>query len=368
MLQATTGGAAGIGTEQTRSVELATAKRGNRLLGHPVELQKENSLCSSEGGTNAALKVVTRPETVAILGTTCSGSAVPASRIMSEAGMVMVSGMNSAPSLTAIDGKRGENWQPGYFRTMAGDAGFGQSAAQFVVKELGITKAATIDDGDPYTRGLAEFFRKTFSKLGGRVVLSAVINKGDTDMEPVLTAVADAGAELIFIPLFQPEADFIVRQARQMSGLENIGMVATMTIVQDTFIQSVGTDGIGMYFAVPFSIKCTEKKELVAAYTSRFGEPPQTILYGYAYDAANLLFNAIEAVGVLEKDGTLHIGRQALRDALYTTVDFEGVTGTLSCDEFGDCGIARFKILRLDDPASGLKGLEANVIRTYTSE
>ncbi|MCP4116600.1 MAG: ABC transporter substrate-binding protein, partial [Desulfobacteraceae bacterium] len=188
LLQATTGGGtASFGIDQTRCVELALAKRGNRLLGHPVELQRENSLCSPEGGTIAALKVVARPETVAIIGTTCSGSAVPASRIMSEAGMVMVSGTNSAPCLTAIDGKRGKNWQPGYFRTRVSDAGLGQSAAKFVFKELGITKAATIDDGDPYTRGLSEFFRKTFSKLGGRIVLSAVVNKGDTDMGPVLT-------------------------------------------------------------------------------------------------------------------------------------------------------------------------------------
>ncbi|MCP4119817.1 MAG: ABC transporter substrate-binding protein, partial [Desulfobacteraceae bacterium] len=167
LLQVTTGGAAISGIVQTRSVELAIAKRGNQLIGHPVELQRENSLCSPEGGTNAALKVVTRPQTVAILGTSCSGSAVPASRIMSEAGMVMVSGTNTAPSLTAIDGKRGENWRPGYFRTMVSAAGLGQSAAKFVFKELGITKAATIDDGDPYTRGLAELFRKAFIKSVG---------------------------------------------------------------------------------------------------------------------------------------------------------------------------------------------------------
>ncbi|MCP4116140.1 MAG: ABC transporter substrate-binding protein, partial [Desulfobacteraceae bacterium] len=254
------------------------------------------------------------------------------------------------------------------FRTMVSAAGLGQSAAKFVFKELGITKAATIDDGDPYTLGLAEIFRKAFNKLGGRIVLSAVVNKGDTDMGPVLTAVADAGAELIFMPLFQPEADFIVRQARQMNSLKDIGMMATMSIVQNTFIPSVGTDGIGMYFATAFPTKNAKRDELVAAYTSRFGEPPQKFVYAFTYDAANLLFNAIEAVAVREKDGTLHIGRQALRDAMYATVDFEGVTGKLSCDEFGDCGVARFKIVRLDDPASGIKGLEANVIHTYTSE
>ena len=50
-----------------------------------------------------------------------------------------------------------------------------------------------------------------------------------------------------------------------------------------------------------------------------------------------MLFAAIEEVAVQDDDGTLHIGRQALRDALYATKDFVGITGTLNCDQYGDC-------------------------------
>lgn len=101
--------------------------------------------------------------------------------------------------------------------------------------------------------------------------------------------------------------------------------------------------------------------------SSRFGEQPGKLGhgFGYAYDAVNLLFNAIEAVKVTERDGTFNMGRQALRDALYATVDFEGLTGKLSCDEFGDCAVTRVKIVRLDDPAYGIEALESNVVYTY---
>ena len=54
-------------------------------------------------------------------------------------------------------------------------------------------------------------------------------------------------------------------------------------------------------------------------------------------DGAMMLLAAIEKVAVQDDDGTLHIGRQALRDALYATADFDGVTGKLNCNEFGDC-------------------------------
>jgi len=42
-------------------------------------------------------------------------------------------------------------------------------------------------------------------------------------------------------------------------------------------------------------------------------------------------------VGVLDSDGNLHIPRKALRDEVYATKGFQGVTGTLNCDENGDC-------------------------------
>ncbi|MFP5239355.1 MAG: ABC transporter substrate-binding protein, partial [Acidobacteriota bacterium] len=63
--------------------------------------------------------------------------------------------------------------------------------------------------------------------------------------------------------------------------------------------------------------------------------------------------------------GTMHVGRQALRDALYATTGFKGVTGTLTCNEFGDCAPPRFNVLRLDDLSKGVEGLRANVLFTY---
>ena len=50
-----------------------------------------------------------------------------------------------------------------------------------------------------------------------------------------------------------------------------------------------------------------------------------------------MVMDAIEKVAVQGSDGTLLIGRQALRDALYATSGMEGITGTISCDENGDC-------------------------------
>jgi branched-chain amino acid transport system substrate-binding protein len=66
-------------------------------------------------------------------------------------------------------------------------------------------------------------------------------------------------------------------------------------------------------------------------------ENPISIFHAHAYDAMNMVIAAIEKVAVQDADGTLHIPRQAMRDAMYATKDFPGLTGNLTCTPTGDC-------------------------------
>jgi branched-chain amino acid transport system substrate-binding protein len=65
----------------------------------------------------------------------------------------------------------------------------------------------------------------------------------------------------------------------------------------------------------------------------------------------NMIIASIEEVGIEDDDGTLWIPRQALRDALFATSGFEGLTGTLTCDEFGDCADPAITVSRIEDGA-----------------
>jgi branched-chain amino acid transport system substrate-binding protein len=339
-------------------------------LGHPIELQKVDDQCSSEGGATGGLKIVADPQIVAILGASCSAAAVPAAKIMSEAGLVMISGSNTAPSLTAVAGKQGSNWQPGYFRAVYNDALQGRAAATFVFQELGLRRVATLNDGDAYSTGLTGVFSEVFKELGGEITMTATINKGDADMRPVLAAVAASGAELMFFPLFEPEGNFITQQAKEVEGFEDIILVSADGLLTSTFIETVGVDAVGMYFVGPNTPEGPAYETFISNYKAKYGEAPISSLHAHAYDASNILLKAIEAVAVQDTQTpeTLHLGRQALRDALYGTVNFQGLTGHLTCDKFGDCGVPRFKVVRLDDPAAGFEGLAANVIYRYTPD
>lgn len=362
VLQALSGEIAPLGLAQIRGLELALDKRNYQILKHPVVLQIEDTGCTAEGGANAALKLIADPQTAAIFGTTCSGAAATASKAMSDAGLTMISGNNSAPFLTAIAGNPGPSWQEGYFRTAPNEENAGKAAADYVYQELGLRRAATINDNDIYTRGLTESFKKAFRELGGQIVLDTAINKGDSEMEPVLTAVANSRAELLFFPLFQPEANHILLQARKIPAFDNIVLISGGALIEKTFLEAVGEAAQGMCFVGPAQPGGPAVEELTAAYTAKYREEPTVSYFLSGYDAADLLFHAMGQAAVAEQDGTLHIGRKALRDILYATSTFKGVTGILGCDPFGDCASSSFVILRLDDPTLGLNGLEANVV------
>jgi branched-chain amino acid transport system substrate-binding protein len=91
-----------------------------------------------------------------------------------------------------------------------------------------------------------------------------------------------------------------------------------------------------MYLSGPY-VTGDSYDAFLAKWEEKFGGTPPSGFHAFAYDATNILFDAIEEVAVEDSDGTLPIGRQALRDAIAATSNFDGLTGTLSCTEFGDC-------------------------------
>ena len=149
-----------LGSSMQRAVAMAVADYGP-IKGHNVNLGAGlDSLCTPEGGAAAADTVTGDRRVVGIIGTSCSAAAVAASPIISEAGLVMVSPTNTAPSLTSdLRGNAGSDYHPGYFRTSNNDLHEAEAVAEFAYDDLGLRSMGVIHDGDPYTSGLARRVR-----------------------------------------------------------------------------------------------------------------------------------------------------------------------------------------------------------------
>jgi branched-chain amino acid transport system substrate-binding protein len=329
------GATASLGDDSRGGIEIAIADRGGELLGHPIELTGEDSLCSAEGGQAAGTKLSADNTIVGIIGTNCSGSARAAMPLISAAGMVMISPSNTNPDLT--DPNHSDH-HAGYFRTAHNDLFQGRIAAEFAYNELGVRSVATIHDGSPYAESLQRVFAEVFTELGGTVTAQEAINVGDTDMGPVLTTIAAGAPELIYYPIFEPEVSLMTAKAREISGLETTILMGADAGFSDTMPEASGSAAVGMYLSGPYvDVNNTDYQEFLAKWADQIGGVPPSGFHAHAYDATNMILDGIEAVAVVGDDGTVYIGRQALRDYLYALEGFAGLTGNLSCDENGDC-------------------------------
>lgn len=344
---------ASLGEDTKRGVEIAMADKGGKLLGHPIKLTGQDTGCGPEGGQAAATKLASDPTVVAAVGSNCSSAARPGVPILWKAGISTVSPSNTAPYLT--DPKRGPEYD-GYLRTAHNDKVQGAVAAQFAIKKMGVKKAATIHDGSVYAEQLQAVFAEEFKKLGGTITSQEAVAPTDTDMRPVLTKIATGKPEFIYYPIFIAAAGHITRQVKEVAGLEKVYLMSADGSFSPDFYKAAGEAAIGMFHSSPdFSAFAAGYKGFLEKHQKKFGEKPIAPFHAHGYDAAMMIFAAIEKVAVKDGD-SIHIGRKALRDALYATKGMQGLTGKLTCDKFGDCADPRIAVYQ--QTAENIKKLE----------
>jgi len=331
-----------LGLDTRYGVEIAIDDK-KTVLGHPIELTGEDTGCNAEGGQAAATKIAADRTVVAIVGTNCSSEARPAAPIITAAGLTMVSPSNTAPDLTDP-----AKHQAGYLRTAHNDKVQGAAMAKFAWEKLGVKKAATIHDGSLYADQLQQVFADEFKKLGGTITAQEAVDPKDTDMKPVLARIAATQPELIYYPIFIAAGGFITSQARQTPGLETVYLSSADGTFSPDFVKAAGEACQDMYHSSPdFAAFGQAYQDFLKKYETKYGRKVMAPFHGHAYDAANMIFAAIEKVAVQDADGTLHIGRQALRDALFATKDFKGLTGNLTCSPTGDCADPKIAVYQM---------------------
>jgi branched-chain amino acid transport system substrate-binding protein len=314
--------------------------KAGKLLGHDVKLTTEDEtdpssgVCGKAGGQSGATKLAADPTVVGVVGTTCSSAAQGvADKILSQKGILLISASNTAATLTAPG-----IHQPFYARTAQNDAIQGRVVADFIYKKLGLKRLATIHDESPYASGLTFVVAAFFKKLGGTVTAEEGSSSADKDFKPLLTSIAQGKPEIIYFPDFNPECALLSIQAKQIPGLKDVKLMGSDGCNDATFIKTAKTAANGVFLSSPnvSSFTSAAYNSFLAAYKKQFGEPTASF-NGHAFDAFNLIANAIKKVTVRQSDGTLLIPRTALKDALFATKNFQGLTANLNCQTSGDC-------------------------------
>jgi len=344
------GADASLGEDSEQGVEVALDDIKNTFHGHDILLTKEDGLCTPDGGATAATKLAADSTLVGLIGSACSDEVVGGIATLTAAGLTTISPSNTRPALTAEN--RGPTYA-GYARTAHNDAFQGKVAAEYAYNTMGMKSAATIHDGSGYAEALVGVFEKEFTALGGKIVASEAIAKGTTDMTTTLTTMAAAKPDLIYMPLFIAEAGFLQSQIPGVAGLETVKTLGADGHYSKDFLKAAGSSAVGHLQTSPnFSAFTGDYPGFIKKLKAKFGDAsPLSAFHAQAYDATNMLFAAMDKATTENADGSLTIGLGALRDAVFATKDFEGLTGTLSCTPTGDCGapvIAVYEITQAD--------------------
>ncbi len=316
---ALTGAQASFGTSTNNAIKMAVeeinAKGG--VLGKPVEIRVEDDNSQAAQVPSAVLKLINEDNVLAILGEVASSSSLAAAPICQKAGVPMLSPTSTNPKVTQVGDY--------IFRACFIDPYVGESLANFSKSKLNAKTAAIFTDvKSDYSKGLSQYFKESFTKIGGKIVSTESYQAGDTNFRSQLTNIKGQKPDVIYIPGYYTEIGNIAVQAR------SLGMDQTL----------LGSDGwdspklfeIGKravdnsYFSNHYSPDSKDPKvvKFVADYKAKYKETPDA-LAAVAYDAAYIMFDAITRAG--ETD------RGKIRDALAATKDFDGVTGKISMNK-----------------------------------
>ena len=207
------------------------------------------------------------------------------------------------------------------------DPNQGLASAQYI-SEQGLGEKVFIiwKNDDVYSTGIKEQFVKEAETLGLEVVGDATFTTDTaTDFSVQLTQAQQAGADLVFLPIYYQPASLILSQADAMGYTPTFFGVDGMDgiLTAENFDASLAE---GVYLLTPFSADSEDEmtQNFVAEYQDRFGEIPNQ--FGAdAYDAIYTLYQAIQAAGA-----TADMSNEEICDALIEVMPTLAVTGLTS--------------------------------------
>lgn len=302
----------GISSHEGTVLAVEEINAAGGLLGRKVQLITEDDLSKAGEPATVVNKLVSRDNVVAVLGEVASSRSLEAAPICQQNNIPMISPSSTNPKVT----ETGDY----IFRVCFIDPFQGTVMANFSYKDLKARKVAIFTDvKSDYSKGLAKFFKESFTKLGGQITAELDFNGGDKDFKAQLTAIKASNPDEIFVPGYYTDVALICIQARQL------GITVPLTGGdgwEGEDLVKIGQDAVeGCYFSTHYApdVATPNSQKFVANYQKRFSGKTPDAMAALGYDSAMILAQAIKQAGTTEGP--------KVRDALAATKDFDGVTG-----------------------------------------
>ena len=299
-----------------------TAKQINEaggILGREVKVIGLDGKGVSDDSVAAYKKLVEEYGVVAVVGTNFSSCNIPIAAVADEL-KVPVIATAASNELVTVDADG--NLHPYSFRLCFIDSYMGYLAGSYAYTELGLRKAAVIEDiTDSYSTSVGNFMVETFTGLGGELVASEEAQNGDNDFRAQLTKIAAKQPDVLFVPWNYENVALIAQQAREV-GIDAVLFGADGWDTTELIELSNGALE-GSYYVSRPGFNLPDAAAYGEIYAAEYNVALETeCLYGN--DGLQWIKAAIEAAGSDDP--------AAIRDQLEATESFDGLLGHMSID------------------------------------
>lgn len=306
------GDVATYGEECWNGLQLALDEINPKLERKIELILADNKGDPTESGKSAN-QLINFNKVVAIIGAVCSRNTMAAAKIANEHGIPIITPASTADKLTVN--------REYLSRVCFIDSFQGGVMAEFAIKELGLKKSAiAYDKASDYSVGLASSFRETFQKLGGRMVAEENFTAGDTDFSALISRIAAAEPQCVFIPAYYNEVGTMLKQAR--GTWDKFALLGGDGWDSPDLYKLASQTRSGNYMTSHFAPD--DKDELVQnfvkKYTQRYNKMPGAMA-ALGYDSGYMVYQALKLVN--------RVTPEEIKNAINTRLDFQGVTGRI---------------------------------------
>ena len=313
-----TGQYASFGAQMKAGAEAAVRdiNAAGGVLGQKLKLEIGDDACDPKQAVAVANQMVNKGVKF-MAGHFCSGSSIPASKVYSEEGVIMISPASTNPALT-------DNGGDGVFRVCGRDDQQGLVAGEYLASKYAGKNVAIVHDKTAYGKGLADATKSVLEGKGGKAAMYEAYTAGEKDYSALVTKLKQAKIDVLYVGGYHTEAGLIVRQMREQ-GLAT-QLISGDALVTQEYWAITGDAGEGtlMTFS-PDPRKNPGAAPLVEKFRKAGIEPEGYVLY--TYGAVQAWAQAATAAGSVEFDAVLNA---------LNTKKFNTVLGEVGFDEKGD--------------------------------
>jgi len=321
-----TGGAAVYGNAVANGAQIAVNEI-NALGGMQIVLDVQDDEADPEKGINAYNATLDNG-TQMILGTVTTAPCVAVAAQAYEERIFMLT-----PSASSADVTAGKD---NAFQVCFTDPGQGIAAADMIVaKNMGTKVGVIYNNADVYSTGIYQAFDARAKELGLEIVaVSTFASDDNADYSVQVAACKDAGADLVFLPIYYTPASLILAQAKAVEyapvffGGDGMDGILTLEGFDKTLAER-------LMLLTPFAASSQDEKtqSFVKQYVAAYGEEPNQFAAD-AYDGVYALYAAAQNAGITADTAAEDACEMLIEQ--FATLQVSGLTGELAWATTGE--------------------------------